>query len=125
MKVRIKSHSVRFRLKGDDLERFLADGALCEETHIPTSNGESVIFRTAVRRGQLDDESRLVAEPYGLTLLLSPPDCAGLAAPENTGVYIRREWINEAGHAIRFVAYIEKDKKKRKHKDDEYKEHAG
>src|SRR5690606_27189900 len=90
LKIRIKSHSIRFRLDPDDLQQFLNDGYLTVNTHIPTPGGEPMVFSSRVTRGRDDEESRLTAEPFGFTLKLSPADCDRLASTDE-GIYIRRE----------------------------------
>lgn len=71
-----------------------------------------MVFSSRVTRGRDDEESRLTAEPFGFTLILSPADCDRLASTDE-GIYIRREWTNEDGREVRFLAYIEKDKTRR------------
>lgn len=118
MKIRIKSHSIRFRVDEDDLQRIQEDGFLTLRTHIPTPGGEPIVFSSRVARAQEGEESRLTAEPFGFTFILSSEDCKALASDED-GIYVRREWTNGDDHQVRFVAYIEKDKKARLHQRDQ------
>lgn len=117
MKIRIKSHSVRFRFSPEDLERFIAEGETSEETCIPVPGGAPVVFRCTVRKAEVyEEESLLVARPFGFDLRLSRADAEALLSEEHDGVYVRREWQNAQGRPIRFLAYVEKDKKAKKHK---------
>lgn len=98
-----------------DLESLLKTGWVRNLTHIPGAMGEPALLTMEIRRGDMDDISELQVKPFGLTLLLSSADCTLLASNGAEGVYLRREWTNGSGQQIRFVTYIEKDKKTRKH----------
>lgn len=112
MKVRIKSHSVRFRVDSEDLEMLAKSGVVREVSHIPDHSGELTQFTFEVRRGAADEQPGLHAGPYNFTLILSPADCSQLVSGEQDEIYMRREWTNDAGRSIRFLSSIEKDKKR-------------
>lgn len=116
MKIRIKSHSVRFRFSPEDLERFRQEGLVTEETTIPVPEAEPAVFRSTVRQAPAGEDSWLIPANFGFDLRLSPADSQTLLSEDNEGVYVRREWTNAEGRSIRFLAYVEKDKKARKHK---------
>jgi len=61
-------------------------------------------------------ESQLVSDGAGMRLELSTADLQHLNNPAEEGVYLRRNWTSDSGREIRFVAYVEIDKKKDKHK---------
>lgn len=123
MKLRIKSHSIRFRLKGDDMERLEREGEVLERTRIPAGD-EIITFTHGLRRDDHLAESYMDAQPFSLVLVLSGADFAALRSFEKEGVYVRRHWKNADGQLVQFVAYAELDKDKKKHKHDKHKHGA-
>jgi len=121
MKLRIKSHSVRFRVNAEDMDVLNAHGELIQETRIPQADGKVIVFRHGLRHDPAAARSDLLATDSNMILVLNGSDFAELKDSVKEGVYIRREYLSDSGRPIRFVAYVEKDKKKKKHKKDKHK----
>ena len=117
MKLRIKSHSIRFRINAEDMEALIAHGEVIQETRIPQADGIVVTFRHGVRHDPAVEKSHLLATDGNMILVLDGSDFAELNDFVKEGVYVRREYMSDKGQPIRFVAYVEKDKIKKKHKD--------
>lgn len=118
MKLRIKSHSIRFRISSEELAQLGDAGIVEDKSIIPAgAPGSPVVQLTySVRCAAPGDTSWIEVVPFGFHLYLSLADCTELVQGEGKGVYVRREWENDQGHVIRFVAYVEKDKKDRRHR---------
>jgi hypothetical protein len=107
MKLRIQDNSVRFRITLSELEVLERDGRLAAATQVP---GASTGFTYGIERDDGTQESALELRPYGVILRLCPADLRTLAADDQEGVYVRREWQDDTGHAQRFIAFVEKDR---------------
>jgi len=124
MKLRIKSHSVRFRVNAEDMDTLVAHGELIQETRIPQADGRVVVFCHGLRYDPEAPRSDLLATDSNMILVLNGSDFAELKDFEKEGIYIRREYLSDSDRTIRFVAYVEKDKKKKKDKH-KHKHKAG
>lgn len=113
MNLRIKSHTVRFRITLDEMDEFAKNGLLVDETLIPGGDSTNS-FRFEIQHSPENEASEFTIQPYGMRLVLNGPDFAELADATKDGVYIRREHCNEDGKTHRFVVYVEKDKGKKK-----------
>lgn len=115
MKLRLKSHSVRFRLTAEDMDNLRSAGRAECTTVLPLAGGDQLRYTFAVEaRGECGSEMQ--ASGNGFTLVLGQEDWQTLNKDENEGVYLRREWQDDAGHDQRTVFYVEKDQKADKHK---------
>lgn len=115
MKLRLKSHSVRFRLTTEEMDKLSQEGCVSCTTILPTSAGEKRKFRYEVARTS-GDVSDLIVGTEGFSLVLGVPDWTTLADDENEGVYLRREWQDDQARTQRTIIYVEKDRKGYKHK---------
>lgn len=84
-------------------------------TVIPLAGGELRRFTFAVESGGAR-HSEMQATTEGFTMVLGAEDWLSLNSDENEGVYLRREWQDDAGQSQRTVFYVEKDQKPDKHK---------
>jgi hypothetical protein len=128
MKLRLKSHSVRFRITTEELEQLAERGTITCGTTISNSSGNAVIFRYEIRRTEEAGPSELHVMPDGFSLWLNLGDYAELVSAGSEGVYLRRPWSDEQGRSQRCVIYVEKDKpkdrKKHNHKKLKHKKHT-
>ncbi len=122
MKLRLKSHSVRFRLTTEEMEQLTNAGCVSCTTILPTAAGEQRKFRYEVAK-TTGDTSDLIVGAEGFSLILGVNDWLALADDSNEGVYLRREWHDEHGRTQRTVIYVEKDRKEHKHKEHKHKKH--
>lgn len=107
MKIRIQDHSIRFRMTLKEVDALRCEGSIQRTCHV---TDETPAFTYSVRLGRAGVESHVVQEPYGIHFVLSPDDAARLFDPCEEGVYLRREWTDEAGAVHRFMAFAEKDR---------------
>lgn len=115
MKLQIKSHSIRFRITAAELQELSSTGRIEGETRIPQDTGLTATLTYGVQVSHDDPpSSQLKLSSSAMKLMLCDTDLKSLLNPDNEGVYIRKEYIGEAGKPLRFLAYVEKDMKPEK-----------
>ncbi len=110
MKIRIQDHSIRFRLTLKEVETLISARKLEKITRVLGPEGPAGAFVYAL---EVDDDAReslIRLEPFAIRCVLNAADLATLADDAQEGVYLRREWRDEAGESQRFMAFVEKDR---------------
>jgi hypothetical protein len=110
MKIRIQDSSVRFRLTIRETETLLCERRLESFTLVLTPQGPGGRFRYALSLREELPESTLLLDALSIEFALCPADAQTLLAPDQEGIYLRREWQDAAGQTHRFMAFVEKDR---------------
>lgn len=110
MKIRIQDNSVRFRLTIKETEMLRRTCRLESFTQVLAPQGPAGRFRYAVTLHEDLLESTLRLETLSIEFALCTADAQTLFAPDQEGVYLRREWQDAVGETHRFMAFVEKDR---------------
>jgi len=110
MKIRIQDNSIRFRVTLREVEDFAKSGRLERRTAVLSGNGPTGEFLYAIIHDPAIAESVIAIEGASISFRMCDADRAQLLAPEEEGVYVRREWKNAEGTPQRFLAFVEKDR---------------